>query len=109
MDKKFVSKGRKVALVIDNCPAHPQIENLKFISFFSPTKHNFSDSANGPGCVCSLKAQDRKNAVHKIIQTVEKKITPTNFFATRNANVSCSLGCSNIKNCCELFSKVKKY
>ena len=27
-EKKFVSEGKKVALVIDNCPAHPQTENL---------------------------------------------------------------------------------
>ena len=37
-DKKFVSEGKKVALVIDNCPAHPQIENLKLmkLSFLQP-------------------------------------------------------------------------
>ena len=35
MDKKFVSEGRKIALVINNCPAHPQIENLKLIKLFS--------------------------------------------------------------------------
>ena len=31
-DKKFLSKGRKVAFMIDNCPDYPQIENLKSIS-----------------------------------------------------------------------------
>ena len=40
MDKKFVSEGKKVALVIDNCPAQ---------SVFPPTEHNFLDSVNGPG------------------------------------------------------------
>ena len=35
MDKKFVSEAGKVALVISNCPAHPQIEKLKSIKFFS--------------------------------------------------------------------------
>ena len=34
MDKKFFSEGRKVALVTDNYPAHPQIENLKSIKLF---------------------------------------------------------------------------
>ena len=34
MDKEFVSEGIKVALMIDNCPAHPQIENLKSIKLF---------------------------------------------------------------------------
>ena len=34
MDKKFVSVGRKVALVINNCPAHRQIKNLKLKKLF---------------------------------------------------------------------------
>ena len=41
MDKKFVSDGRKVALVVNNCPAHPQIQNLKLIKlFFLPPNTN---------------------------------------------------------------------
>ena len=31
MEKNFVFIGRKIALVINNCPAHPQIKNLKLI------------------------------------------------------------------------------
>ena len=31
LDRKFLSGGRNVALVIDNCPAHPHIEDLKAI------------------------------------------------------------------------------
>ena len=34
LDRKFLSERRNVALVIDNCPAHPHIENLKAITFF---------------------------------------------------------------------------
>ena len=34
LDRKFLSEGRNVALVIDNCPAHPHIENLKAIKLF---------------------------------------------------------------------------
>ena len=34
MDMKCVSEGRKVALVINNCPARPQIVNLKSIKLF---------------------------------------------------------------------------
>ena len=32
MDKKFVSEERKVALEINNCPAHSQIENSSSFS-----------------------------------------------------------------------------
>ena len=58
------------------------------------------------GVIRSLKAQYRKNAVQKIIQTIKKKDFAKNFFATRNANTSYSLEYSNDENCCELFSKV---
>ena len=32
LNKKFESKKRKVALIIGNCPAHPIIDNLSYIS-----------------------------------------------------------------------------
>ena len=39
------------ALVIDNCPAHPQTGNLISIKVVSPpTKHNFLNLADGLGC-----------------------------------------------------------
>ncbi|GFO06404.1 tigger transposable element-derived protein [Plakobranchus ocellatus] len=33
LDRKYLLKGRSIALVIDNCPAHPAIESLKMITF----------------------------------------------------------------------------
>ena len=33
-------------MVINNCPVHPQTENLKS----PPTGNNFKESANGQGC-----------------------------------------------------------
>ena len=55
---EWVTDGKKICFWMKkncfsdwNCPAHPQIENLKsFKLFFSPTEHNFSGSANVPGC-----------------------------------------------------------
>ena len=34
LDRKFLSEGRNVTLMIVNCPAHPHIENLKAIKLF---------------------------------------------------------------------------
>ena len=31
LDNKFVAEGRKIALIIDNCPAHPRIDNLQAV------------------------------------------------------------------------------
>ena len=50
LDRKFLSEGRNVALVIDNCPAHPNIENLKRSNCFSTSEHNFYNTADGSRC-----------------------------------------------------------
>ena len=72
MAKKFVSEGRKVVLVIINCPAHPI---LKIDQFFSSpnTTHTHKIDHN---VICSLKAQYHKNVAHKIIRNVGKKKLP---------------------------------
>ena len=31
LDRKFLREGRKIALIVDNCPAHPLIEGLSAI------------------------------------------------------------------------------
>ena len=61
VDKKFVSE-KKVAIMIDNCPTHPQIENLKSIKlFFLPLKTISQTQPMNQGLICILKAQYRKN------------------------------------------------
>ena len=42
-DGQVFLKEKKVALVIGNCYAHPQIENLNWSSCYTPTERNFSD------------------------------------------------------------------
>ena len=74
MDKKFVSEGRKVDLVIDSCPAYPQIGNLKLIKLFLfPPNRTSQTLPMDRGVIRSVKAQHRKDAVCKIIQSVEKE------------------------------------
>ena len=31
LDKKFDLEGRKIAMIVDNCPAHPRVLGLKAI------------------------------------------------------------------------------
>lgn len=31
LNRKFLGEGRKVALIVDNCPAHQHVEGLKAI------------------------------------------------------------------------------
>ena len=56
MDKKFVSEGRKVALVIENYPANPHMENLKSIKFLLPNTASQSQQMEQSGSF-SLKTQ----------------------------------------------------
>ena len=48
VNKKFQAEGRKVALINDNCQAHPIIENLSLVKlFFFATEYYISESADG--------------------------------------------------------------
>ena len=76
LDRKFAFEGRNVAFVIDNCPAHPHIDNLKAIKlYFLPPNTTSKTQPMDQGVIRSLKAKYRKNVVRKIIQSVEKKKT----------------------------------
>ena len=74
LDRKFLSEGRNVALVIDNCPAHPHIENLKAIKlFFLPPNTTSITQPMDQGVIKSLlKAKYRTNVIRKIIRSLEK-------------------------------------
>ena len=74
LGRKFAFEGRIVAFVIDSCPAHPHIFNLKSIKlYFLPPNTTSKTQPMDQGVIRSLKAKYRKNVVRKIIQSVEKK------------------------------------
>ena len=76
LDRKSLSKGRNVALVIDNCPAHPHIDNLKAIKlFFLPPNTTSITQPMDQGVIRSLKAKYRTNVVRKMIRSLEKNKT----------------------------------
>ena len=72
-DKKFEKEGRKVALVIDNCPAHPSIENLKSIYlYFLPPNTTSVLQPMDQGVIRSLKAKYRTRVIKKIIGAIDQ-------------------------------------
>ena len=73
LDRKFPPKGKSVALVINNCPAHPHIGNWKSVKllFLSPNTTSTTQPMD-QGVIRSLKAKYRKNMVQKIIRSLEK-------------------------------------
>ena len=57
-DRKFALGERKVALVIDNCNAHPNIENLKSITlYFLPPNTTLCLHPIDQGVIRSLKCK----------------------------------------------------
>ena len=57
LDAKFNAEDRKVALIIDNCTAHPNVDNLKAIeSVFLPPNTTSKTQPMGQGFITALKA-----------------------------------------------------
>ena len=51
IDRQFYRQKRRIALLIDNCPAYPRVENLKSVDLiFLPPNTTVSNSTNGSGC-----------------------------------------------------------
>ena len=73
LDRKFVSDARKVLMMVDNCPAHPDVPNLKAITLtFLPPNTTSKLQPMDQGVIRSLKAYYRKDLVRSIIHHFEQ-------------------------------------
>ena len=62
-----------MALVIDNCPAYPHIENLKSVKlFFLPQNTISTTQPMDQGVIRSLTEKYHVNMVHKIVRCLQK-------------------------------------
>ena len=79
LDNQFEKENRKVALIIDNCTAHPNIGGLKANGLFLlPLNTTSALQPMDHGVIRSLKARYRNKVVQKIIETINsKKSLPT--------------------------------
>ena len=74
LDRKFSAANRKIALIIDNCAAHPNVEQLNCIELiFLPSKTASNAQPMDQGIIRALKAKYRSLAVRKLIAALEKK------------------------------------
>ena len=74
LDKKFERESRKVALIVDNCPAHPKIEGLKALELvFLPPNTTSKTQPMDQGVIRSLKAKYRKKIIRRLIRAVDTK------------------------------------
>ena len=74
LDRKFSAAKRKIALIIDNCTAHPHVEHLASIELiFLPPNTTSHTQPMDQGVIRTLKAKYRSLAVRKLIAALEKK------------------------------------
>ena len=48
LDRKFEMQGRKIVMIVDNCPAHPEVSGLKAVKlqFLAPNTTSCTQSMN---------------------------------------------------------------
>ena len=72
LNKKFESEKRKVALIIDNCPTHPIIDNLSHIKLvLLPPNTTSVSQPMDQGKISCLKANYRKRLVKLILRSLD--------------------------------------
>lgn len=81
LDAKMLHQGRKIALVIDNCPAHPKLQNLKAIKLvFLPANTTSHTQPCDQGIIRNFKCYYRQVVVHKLLLHIsDKESTSASF------------------------------
>ena len=73
LDRKFSAANREIALIIDNCTAHPHVEQRNFIeSIFLPPNTTSHTQPMDQGIIRALKGKYRSLAVRKLIAALEQ-------------------------------------
>ena len=73
MDTKFTKDTKIVALIIDNCPAHPTINNLKSKELiFLPPNTMSKLQPMDQGVIRSLKAYDKALSLQRLVVAIDK-------------------------------------
>ena len=74
LDRKFEKENRKIVLIVDNCPAHPIVEELKAIELvFLPPNTTSKTQLMDQGVIRSLKAKYHRRIIKRLIQAVDMK------------------------------------
>lgn len=71
-DRDLVKKKKKILLLVDNCPAHPKVTDLKCITLaFLPPNTTSVLQPMDQGIIRTLKSNFRKNLVLKMINCLD--------------------------------------
>lgn len=75
-DTKLSRKGRKVALIVDNCPAHPHVDALQAIELvFLPPNTTSEIQPCDQGIIYALKCHYRRNMVKRLIRFIDRGLS----------------------------------
>ena len=70
LDSRFVTEKRKVAMVVDNCPAHPNILKAITLVFLPPNTTSKSQPCD-QGIIQNLKLHYRKHLILQLLTSIE--------------------------------------
>ena len=74
VDRRFTKEGRKIVLLVDNCPANPSIDNLVSTELmFLPPNTTSKLQPMDQGVIRSLKAHYKTMSIKTLIDAIEKK------------------------------------
>ena len=74
VDRQFTKEGRKFVLLVDNCPAHPSIDNLVSTELiFLPPNTTSKLQPMDQGIIRSLKSHYKMMSIKKLVEAIEKK------------------------------------
>ena len=73
VDRRFTKEGRKIVLLVDNCPAHSSIDNLVSAELIFVPIGASTLQPMDQGVIRSLKAHYKTMSIKKLIEAIEKK------------------------------------
>ena len=80
VDRRFIKEVQKIVLLVDNCPAHPSIDNLVSTELiFLPPNTTSKLQPIDQGVIRSLKAYYKTMSIKKSIEAIRKKKTLPEF------------------------------
>ena len=83
VDRRFTKEGRKIVLLVDDCPAHPSIDNLVSTELiFLPPNTTSKLQPMDQGVIRSLKAHYKTMTIKRLIEAIEKKKTTSRILYT---------------------------
>ena len=79
LDQKYAPQDRKIALIVENCPAHPKVDGLKAIELiFLPPNTTSKTQPVDQGVISSLKVFYCHSIIKRYITSIDGGRSPTN-------------------------------